>query len=87
MPHEYKSPSRQICEEITSTHDDVKREYTQDYTLEGMCVTLADEVEALRASIRQTLDDNRHLADGTNCTLIELKRALERSGCPWDGVG
>ena len=27
-------------------------------------------------AIRETLEDNRHLADGENCTLIKLKRVL-----------
>ena len=34
------------------------------------------EVELLRAAIVQTLNENAHLADGDNCTLIALKRAL-----------
>lgn len=34
------------------------------------------EVERLRAAITQTLNENGHLADGDNCTLIALKRAL-----------
>lgn len=29
----------------------------------------------LKKAIRETLDDNLHLADGENCTLIKLKRA------------
>ena len=36
----------------------------------------AAEIERLRESISQTLNDNLHLADGDNCTLITLKRAL-----------
>ena len=35
------------------------------------------EIERLRAAIQQTLDENGHLADGDNCTLIALKLALE----------
>jgi hypothetical protein len=31
----------------------------------------------VRAAIQQTLDENGYLADGDNCTLIALKRALE----------
>lgn len=27
-------------------------------------------------AIQKTLDANKHLADGENCTLIELKRAI-----------
>ena len=30
----------------------------------------------LEAALRKTIDDNRHLADGDNCTLIDLKKAL-----------
>jgi predicted nucleic acid-binding Zn-ribbon protein len=35
-----------------------------------------ERIKHLENSIRKTLDDNRHLADGENCTLIELKKAL-----------
>ena len=34
------------------------------------------EIERLRAAITQTLNENGHLADGSICTLIALKRAL-----------
>lgn len=34
------------------------------------------EIERLQDAIRQTLDENRHLADGENCTLLVLKQAL-----------
>lgn len=37
---------------------------------------LLAEVDRLRAAIRETLDNNAHLADGDVCTLIALKRAL-----------
>lgn len=30
----------------------------------------------LEAAIRNTLDENRHLADGEDCTLYNLKKAL-----------
>lgn len=36
----------------------------------------AAEIERLRAAIVQTLNENGHLADGENCTLIALKRAM-----------
>lgn len=42
---------------------------------------LLSEIDRLRAAIRKTLDDNGHLADGSNCTLIELKRALGIEQC------
>ena len=35
------------------------------------------EVMRLRAAIQQTLEENGHLADGENCTLIVLKCALK----------
>lgn len=39
---------------------------------------LMPEVERLRAAIIKTLEDNRHLADGENCTLIHLKRIINQ---------
>lgn len=44
---------------------------------------LHDENMVLLQAIRQTLDENGHLADGENCTLIVLKRALRKIGVPW----
>lgn len=53
---------------------------------------LADAIEDIHDSnmvllkaIRQTLDENSHLADGDNCVLIYLKRALRKVGTPWKG--
>lgn len=37
---------------------------------------LLDRNRALEAAIRSTLEANRHLADGNDCTLIHLKQAL-----------
>lgn len=34
-------------------------------------------VAKLENAIRETLEDNLDLADGDNCTLIKLKRAIE----------
>ena len=36
----------------------------------------AIEIRKLRAAIHLTLNENSYLADGDDCTLIELKRAL-----------
>ena len=36
----------------------------------------AVEIRKLRAAIHLTLNENGHLADGDDCTLIELKRAV-----------
>jgi hypothetical protein len=35
-----------------------------------------DEASALRAAIRRTLQENKHLADGETCTLWRLKKAI-----------
>jgi hypothetical protein len=37
---------------------------------------LIAEIDRLRTAIEDTLLTNMHLADGENCTLIQLKRAL-----------
>jgi len=42
----------------------------------GELITARRERDELAAAIQQTLDENGHLADGENCTLIVLKRAL-----------
>lgn len=38
---------------------------------------LHTEIERLHNGIRETLEKNRHLADGDDCTLIELKRLIK----------
>ena len=35
------------------------------------------EIKRLRTAIQKTLNENGHLADGENCTLIHLVRAME----------
>lgn len=54
--------------------------------------TLKDDVASLRtqrdylvSAAWRTLDENGHLADGENCTLIALKVALRNIGAPWAG--
>lgn len=38
---------------------------------------LRSENARLRLAIEKTINENMHLADGDNCTLIDLKRAIE----------
>ena len=38
---------------------------------------LIAENDRLYSAIKKTLDENLHLADGENCTLIDLKRAID----------
>jgi len=45
----------------------------------------AGKYKGMYAAICQTLDANRNLADGENCTLLALKVALRESGTPWSG--
>ena len=42
--------------------------------LYGTCAAL----QALKQAVKETLEDNCHLADGENCTLIKLKKAFEK---------
>jgi hypothetical protein len=37
---------------------------------------LNDHIKRIENAIRKTLNKNRHLADGDDCTLIDLKKAL-----------
>lgn len=41
-----------------------------------LLIEATDEIGRLHAAIVQTLDENKHLADGENCTLIKLKRTV-----------
>lgn len=38
--------------------------------------TLVKYISTLETAIRETLEENGHLADGENCTLIKLKKAI-----------
>ncbi len=42
----------------------------------GYLGAVLEENERLRNAIIKTIEENRHLADGENCTLIHLKRAI-----------
>jgi len=45
--------------------------------LEGKAlIEAADRIDELDTAIRETLEDNLDLADGDNCTLIKLKKAM-----------
>lgn len=36
----------------------------------------AELIDCFESAIRETIEDNLHLADGEDCTLIKLKRAI-----------
>ena len=42
-----------------------------------LALAMADAVKKLNTAAVQTLEENRHLADGEQCTLLKLRRALE----------
>jgi len=46
----------------------------------GMRGKLQAEIKRLVSAIVETLEENRHLADGENCTLAKLKRAVNWTG-------
>jgi hypothetical protein len=51
-----------------------KKRHTGNLLLE--CIA---ELERLNDAIRLTLEENSHLADGDNCTLLRLKRAYAQN--------
>ena len=53
-----------------------KRIVIQSYLLKDRRI----ENERLRAAIKETLEENGHLADGAVCTLLKLKQALKGFG-------
>lgn len=44
--------------------------------LQLRCFDAADEISRLRKAIAETLEENGHLSDGENCTLIKLKMVM-----------
>lgn len=49
---------------------------TCEYHMAGLIADQAKRIAELETAINKTLDDNGHLADGDNCTLIDLKRVV-----------
>ena len=77
---------RQLEKELvamTENYSNTRHQY--DLRLEAndaamkTCAALADENQTLKQAIRETLEENAHLADGEVCTLIKLKRAAAGS--------
>lgn len=49
----------------------------QKYRTAGrLLIEAAEEIRRLRTAIDETIFENAHLADGDNCTLIKIKRAM-----------
>ena len=47
-----------------------------DYIEPNSWLGMSLRIEELETAIRETLDENGHLADGENCTLIKLKKVM-----------
>ena len=55
-----------------------KTERKQFDAVEELSSEFFKQCTALKAAIRKTIKENQHLADGEACTLIHLKKALEK---------
>lgn len=67
------------CQQAEAAVAEMKREWDKHGGPRGGSfgrALLACECVRLTAAIEETLAENAHLADGDNCTLIRLKRAL-----------
>ena len=75
-PDDYdrKSMSTIKLSKIMSKHYDILRRYA--ILIRESADKQEKENKKLRTAIINTLDENRHLADGDVCTLIELKNAV-----------
>ncbi len=60
----------QIGKAIDSACDEIER-------LKDNVALLRTQRDYLMSSVRRTLEENGHLADGDNCTLLVLKRAVK----------
>lgn len=77
--------ARRICYQIAGPTDESDDATGNDYGSVDIACILSAEVERLRNEISQTLDENRHLADGLCFTLRVLKIALRESCRQWEG--
>ena len=90
-----RANSAKVPRGLNSGHRRYKRASTRSGPGEPLCfVSVADyalrrrdaEIARLRHAIQKTLDENGHLADAENCTLIRLKRALETPNAALTGA-
>lgn len=64
-----------ICADCAYAMPDLFQETPPKLQLD-IQLTAEDRIQQLEDAIRKTLDENRHLADGDDCTLRELKKVL-----------
>jgi nitric oxide reductase activation protein len=63
-----------LCGKFKQERDEAR--YKLENTKQSLEFAI-EEINALKAAIRETLEENRHLADGDDCTLRKLKTAVE----------
>ena len=51
--------------------------------IEGYILAMKRSDDLIKAAIK-TLNENLHLCDGDNCTLFELRSAVEKIDPTWD---
>jgi len=59
-------------------------EVRRRFGIGGELIVARRDRDELAVAIRQTLDENAHLADGDVCTLKRLKDAMLAVGIDWD---
>jgi hypothetical protein len=59
------------------TFDKARAKFKPKQDMYNRIKSLEAQVKQLKSAIRKTISQNRHLADGDNCTLIELKKVLK----------
>lgn len=84
LPHQYltvvvRIPNVEACRPVFQRLDEVCQEITGVKIAAASWSHVMDQRNRYREAIEKTLKANLHLADGENCTLIDLKRALRES--------
>ena len=62
--------------DIAHTMQLIRDMQARNHQLEQGNATLSEQKDKLVGAIQKTISKNLHLADGDNCTLIDLKTAL-----------
>lgn len=65
-----------VIEHLTATAESRAKVFGPQDSSALLALHMADAVKKLHTAALETLRENRHLADGDNCTLLKLKQAL-----------
>lgn len=66
-----------VIEHLTATAESRARVFGPQDSSALLALHMAEAVKTLHTAAWNTLDENRHLADGDSCTLLKLRVALE----------